>query len=81
VRGTEAGARGAGKEEAIGNSRPSSPELKKKGSVDLALVLAEVDAVVGGVRLASVMLLRSSAWLQTGTPTGIARQRRNPRRR
>jgi hypothetical protein len=64
----------AGKEEAVGNSRPSSPELKKKGSVDLAPVLAEVEAVAGGLSLASVVLLRSSEWLQTGTPAGIARR-------
>jgi hypothetical protein len=39
-------------------SRPSSLESKKKESVEDALVLAEVDAVVRGVRLASVVLLR-----------------------
>jgi hypothetical protein len=55
-------------------SRPSSPESKKKESVEDALVLAEVDVVVRGVRLASVVLLRPSAWLRTGTLAAIGRR-------
>jgi hypothetical protein len=52
--------------------------LKKKGFVDLAPVLAKIDAVAGGVRLASIVLVRSSAWLRTGTPTEIAHRSSSP---
>jgi hypothetical protein len=67
-----------GKEEAVGNSRPRSPELKKKGFVDLAPVLTKIDAIAEGVRLASIVLLRSSAWLWTGTPTEVAHRSSSP---
>jgi predicted methyltransferase MtxX (methanogen marker protein 4) len=58
--------------------RPSSPESKKKEFVEDVVVLAEVDAVVRGVRLASVVLLRLSASLRTSTLAAIVRRSSSP---